>query len=53
MIEEEEDLVSDGECATAVDAVTRDLQRITTYLSFCRKGVRKAWLLKLMNEYTE
>jgi threonine synthase len=53
MIEEDEEIISDDECATAVAAVTKNPEWITTYLSFTRKGVRRAWLARLLSEDAE
>jgi hypothetical protein len=50
MIEEEEGFESDNECALAVKVVTKGEGRINTYLSFGRKGARKAWLKSLMEK---
>lgn len=50
MIEEDEGIESDTECAMAVAVVAADARKTATYLSFGRPGARKAWLYKLIGD---
>jgi hypothetical protein len=46
MIEEEEGIKSDHDCALAVQVVSIDPRSTATYLAFGRKGARRAWLFQ-------